>query len=96
MPSDSRTQSVQAYLRDVEQALRAGNATEHTFRPALKALLEILSGRQVTATNEPRQIACGAPDFVVGVDGAPVGYLEAKDVGAYSMSAHFITRTSRC
>jgi hypothetical protein len=34
------------YLLAVESALKAGNATEHTHRPALKALLE---SPQVTA-----------------------------------------------
>jgi hypothetical protein len=35
----------------------------------------------VTATNEPKRIACGAPDYVVTRDGLIVGYIEAKDVG---------------
>ncbi len=29
-------------MQTIEQALKAGNATEHTHRPALKALLETL------------------------------------------------------
>jgi hypothetical protein len=28
------------YLRKIEKALAAGNATEHTYRPALQALIE--------------------------------------------------------
>ncbi|MCY3782454.1 MAG: N-6 DNA methylase [Chloroflexi bacterium] len=65
--------------------LAAGNATEHTHRPALKALLEG-AAVGVTATNEPRRIECGAPDFVVSRTAResagmpqPVGYVEAKD-----------------
>ena len=38
-----------------------GNATEHTCRPAFKALVESL-GKNVCATNEPKRVACGAPD----------------------------------
>ncbi len=76
-----------AYLKELRANLAAGNATEHTHRPALKTLLEAAVPR-VTATNEPRRIACGAPDFVVsrtaresaGVP-QPVGYVEAKDCG---------------
>ena len=68
------------YLRKVEQALKAGNATEHTHRPALKALIEALR-QQITATNEPRRIECGSPDFIVTQNGVPLGYVEAKDVG---------------
>ncbi|MCX5832042.1 MAG: DNA methyltransferase [Deltaproteobacteria bacterium] len=68
------------YLQAVENALQAGNATEHTHRPALKALLESLDP-QVTATNEPQRIACGAPDYIITRNGLTVGYIEAKDVG---------------
>ena len=52
------------YLKAIEAALAAGNATEHTHRLALKALIEAL-GPGITAVNEPKSIACGAPDFVV-------------------------------
>ena len=72
------------YLRDIERALLAGNATEHTHRPALKNLLETL-GKKVTATNEPRREECGAPDYVVSLQTKhgplTIGYVEAKDVG---------------
>jgi hypothetical protein len=68
------------YLRRVEAALKAGNATEHTHRPALKILVESLRAK-VTATNEPQRIACGAPDFIVTQRDVPLGYIEAKDVG---------------
>lgn len=72
------------YLREIEKALLAGNATEHTHRPALKELLEAV-GTKVTATNEPRREKCGAPDYVVSSDTKhgplTIGYVEAKDVG---------------
>jgi predicted helicase len=75
---------VDAYRREIEQALRAGNATEHTHRPALKTLIESLASG-ITATNEPRRVECGAPDFVVSRKSQhgplTIGYLEAKDVG---------------
>lgn len=69
------------YVVAIEQALKAGNATEHTYRPALKALIEAIGGSDVRATNEPKQIACGAPDFIVTRGVLPLGYVEAKDVG---------------
>jgi predicted helicase len=75
---------IDAYRRQIKQELQAGNATEHTHRPALKALIESLASG-VTATNEPKQVKCGAPDFIVSRKAAhgPVtlGYIEAKDVG---------------
>jgi len=68
------------YLATLEAALKAGNATEHTHRPALKALLESLD-LGLTATNEPKRIACGAPDYILTRSNLIVGYIEAKDVG---------------
>lgn len=70
-----------AYTKELEKALKAGNATEHTHRPALKQLIEALAPG-VTATNEPQRIACGSPDFIVTRGTTPLGYVEAKDVGA--------------
>ena len=82
MPNQSH---IRAYLRQLRANLAPGNATEHTHRSALESLLEGAVPR-VRATNEPRRIACGAPDFVVSRivhEGSstpqPVGYVEAKD-----------------
>ena len=79
--------SLRHYLTTIENALKAGNATEHTHRPALKALLESLD-LHVTATNEPKSIACGAPDYIISRDGLIVGYVEAKDVGKSLAETH--------
>ncbi|MBN1664149.1 MAG: N-6 DNA methylase [Deltaproteobacteria bacterium] len=68
------------YLKKIEKACAAGNATEHTHRPALKDLIESL-GAGVAATNEPRREKCGAPDFIVARGHSPLGYVECKDVG---------------
>jgi hypothetical protein len=72
------------YLSEINKAYLRGDATEHTHRPALKALIEGLV-KKITATNEPKRTACGAPDYVVsrrtnGVD-QNFGYIEAKDIG---------------
>ncbi|MFW6132928.1 MAG: N-6 DNA methylase [Planctomycetota bacterium] len=73
--------SMQGYVREIGRAHAAGNATEHTYRPALKALAESLA-RGITATNEPQRVACGAPDLIVERRGEPIGYIECKDIGA--------------
>ena len=73
--------AIKQYLVDLAEALKAGNATEHTYRPALKILLEALGGADIRATNEPKQIACGAPDYIITRGVIPLGYVEAKDVG---------------
>jgi len=69
-----------AYLQHVARDFAAGNATEHTHRPALKTYLESF-GKEIEATNEPKHIDCGAPDFIVTRRNIPQGYIEAKNVG---------------
>ena len=75
--------ALRAYRRSVSDTLATGQATEHSYRPALQALVEELGGDDVRAVNEPSQIACGAPDFVVVRGGVPMGHIECKDVGAH-------------
>ena len=72
--------SIQSYIHDIEKALAAGDATEHTHRPALKAFIEDFSAG-IAATNEPEHIECGAPDFILRKGSVTVGYIEAKDIG---------------
>lgn len=53
------------YLRDLEQNLTAGHATEHTHRAAMAQLIQSLADH-VHAVNEPKHRSdCGAPDFVI-------------------------------
>lgn len=73
-------ESMKQYLKNIERALVAGNATEHTHRPALKELVQSMA-EGITATNEPKRVKCGAPDFIVTRGETPLGYIEAKDVG---------------
>ena len=68
------------YAAALSKNLGRGDATEHTHRPALKSLLESLA-KGVTATNEPKRIACGAPDFILTRRNVPLGHVETKDVG---------------
>jgi len=70
----------QDYIHTIEKKLAQGDATEHTHRSALEALVEGLSPG-IIATNEPRRIECGAPDFVIRKGGSTIGYIEAKDIG---------------
>ena len=72
--------AIQTYLQDVAAHLKAGNATEHTHRPALQNLLNALLPNY-HITNEPRRIACDAPDFVIAKGEIPIGHIEAKNIG---------------
>jgi predicted helicase len=71
---------INQYIAELNRLYRAGNATEHTYRFALQQLLENLTSG-LTVTNEPKRIACGAPDYIVTRGEIPVGYIEAKDIG---------------
>jgi len=68
------------YLAEIGENLAHGDATEHTHRPALKKLLELV-GQGITATNEPTRILCGAPDFNITKGKVPLGHVETKDIG---------------
>jgi predicted helicase len=78
--TDKTTEVFLTYLKNLSKALSTGDATEHTHRPALKDLIEGLT-TGITATNEPKHIKCGAPDFIVRKGATTIGYIEAKDIG---------------
>lgn len=70
------------YISDIDQQYQTGIAREHSYRPALKDLLQSLLTNMIV-TNEPAHIDCGAPDFIISrkKDHLPVFFVEAKDVG---------------
>ena len=72
------------YLAEINKAYLRGDATEHTHRPALKDLIDSINNK-ITAINEPKRIACGAPDLLVTLKKRTIeqtiGYIEAKDIG---------------
>jgi hypothetical protein len=74
---------ITSYIAELQRNFRAGIATEHTYRPGLKAFIEAL-GSGITAFNDPKRVECGAPDFTVARDTKhgpfTIGYIEAKDI----------------
>ncbi len=68
------------YIENISKRFSLGNSTEHTFRGDLQQLLESIVP-DISATNEPKRIKCGSPDFVLMRKEIPVGFIEAKDVG---------------
>ncbi len=72
-------QLVQDFVSKVLVIHKTGAATEHSYRPALEVLLNSLSD-EINAINEPKRVACGAPDFIVQRGAIAVGHLEAKDL----------------
>jgi len=72
--------SIQNYLDKIKAEFATGRAREHSYRPALKDLLEAVNSK-ILATNEPAREKCGAPDFVItDKNNIPRGYIEAKDI----------------
>ena len=79
MTGEQRT-AIVGYIEKVGREWRSGQATEHTYRPMLKELVETLLPR-VVAVNEPKHIDCGAPDYLLRRGSDILGFIEAKDVG---------------
>lgn len=68
------------YVAKIDRAYRTGKATEHTYRGALTDLIAALLPDTVVL-NEPKRIACGAPDLIITRAKLPVAFIEAKDIG---------------
>ncbi|MGY6662101.1 MAG: type ISP restriction/modification enzyme [Glycocaulis sp.] len=71
---------IAGYFEKIAATFKGGQATEHSYRPALYELFSALDER-ISVTNEPKRVAIGAPDFIFMRGDVPVGHCEAKDVG---------------
>lgn len=77
------SEAFKAYFEQIKN-LDARDATEHTLRPALDALLNALSGKNIKVIHEPKrdETGKGAPDFKFKTnDECILGYLENKKIG---------------
>ncbi len=73
--------TINDYIQKLNSRYKTGISTEHSYRGDLQHLLEnMLPG--IMVTNEPSHIACGAPDYILTKKNIPIGYIEAKDLGA--------------
>lgn len=72
--------TLEQYIDNINRRYKLGNATEHTFRGDLQQLIESLIP-EIRATNEPKRISCGAPDYILTKKEIEIGYIEAKDIG---------------
>ncbi len=73
--------TIEQYIEKVNTRFKSGISTEHSYRGDLQNLLEALCP-DVLVTNEPSRVACGAPDYILTNKNIPIGYIEAKDIGA--------------
>ena len=76
------TDILKLYIDELNKQYKTGLAREHSYRPALKDLLQSLLPKMVV-TNEPAHFECGAPDYIIQreKDHLPVFFVEAKDDG---------------
>ena len=79
---------INGYLTEIRTLANSGQATEHSYRPALERLFKSIDDG-LTVINEPRQIAVGAPDLVFERNNVSVGWCEAK--GLYKDISKFKT-----
>ena len=84
---------VRKYLAEVAVQWKTGQATEHSYRPALKTLLEGLL-KNVIVINEPQHIKCGAPDYILRDrrTSLHLGFIEAKDIGDGDLDGNGVHR----
>ena len=66
------------YIKEINNQFQTGKATEHSYRPALKELIQSLLTK-MTVINEPKRYNFGAPDYILMRGDVPVAFIEAKD-----------------
>ena len=71
---------ISEFIARVQAVYKTGAATEHSYRSAIEQLISSLN-EGVIALNEPKRVACGAPDFIIQRGDIVVGHIEAKDLG---------------
>ncbi|MDH3264027.1 MAG: hypothetical protein OEM24_08520 [Paracoccaceae bacterium] len=71
--------SIHEFISDVQAVHATGNATEHSYRPDLKALFDSVAA-DVEAINERKREKFGATDFILHRKGVTIGHVEAKDI----------------
>jgi type I restriction-modification system DNA methylase subunit len=69
------------YVDGLNTRFQTGIARENAYRGDLQQLCENLISN-VIALNDPARVKCGAPDFILRINGADYdfGYIEAKDI----------------
>ena len=73
--------TIDEYIKQIKQLFDSGISTEHSYRGDLQIFISSLANN-ISVTNEPKRVECGAPDYILCKKEIPIGYIEAKDVGA--------------
>ena len=93
--------SLKQYIDELNKQYKTGIAREHSYRPALKDLLQSLLPKMVV-TNEPAHFECGAPDYIGGYQPAQKWLKDRKgmalsfeDVKHYQRIIYVLQQTER-
>ncbi len=70
---------IAGYLDQVRAKFESGQATEHSYRPALQGLFQSID-ENLTVINEPKRTDVGMVDCLFQRDGIDIGWCEAKDI----------------
>jgi hypothetical protein len=71
--------NISEYLDEVRKVYATGQASEHSYRPAIQKLFASIDST-LTVINEPKKSEAGMPDFIFQRGVVPVGWTECKDV----------------
>lgn len=88
--------AIETYISDVKRIFKTGEATEHSYRAPISALISSFAS-DISALNEPKRVKCGAPDFLVSNKTIAIGHIEAKDVNKSlkNMKGHDLDQQKR-
>src|SRR4051812_23790174 len=71
--------NISEYLDDVRAVYASGQATEHSYRPAIRKLFASIDAG-LSVINEPKASDAGMPDFLFQRGAVPLGWAECKDI----------------
>ncbi len=81
MAIEHDNKELKKYIAEIDGYYRSGDATEHSYRPALQTYLKSVLGSDMEVTNEPKLGGDVRPDYLVTYKKISLGYIEAKDLG---------------
>jgi hypothetical protein len=71
--------NISEYLDEVRKVYATGQASEHSYRPAIQKLFASIDAG-LTVINEPKKSDAGMPDFMFQRGDVPIGWTECKDI----------------
>ncbi|WP_164116896.1 hypothetical protein [Sphingorhabdus sp. Alg239-R122] len=80
--------NISEYLDEVRGKWDSGQATEHSYRPALEKLFQSISP-ELQVINEPKKSEGGILDFLFQRDGVDFGLIRGRELSHFTSIANF-------